>query len=125
MSLRKATIIGVTSIGIFFGGLLGLSACSTTQQSQSAYAISAAYTTAHGLVVQYTKGTFGTPDTRVENDLLTLDKNASDALVTVDTAERDGTGLGSTAVALATQAVTALADYLSTHNIGKTTGENK
>lgn len=125
MSLRKTTIIATTGISLFFGGLFALSACSTTQQSQSAYAVSAAYTTAHGLVVQYTKGTFGTPDTNTENDLLTLDKNASDALVTVDTAERDGVGIGSTATTLATQAVTALADYLSTHNIGKTIGENQ
>ncbi|WP_156474413.1 hypothetical protein [Gluconobacter albidus] len=125
MSKKTKVITGALLSAVMLGGTISLTACSATQRQETAYTASSAYVVAHKIVVQYASGTFGTVDVNIANTLLDLDKNASDALATVDTAYANGTTVTSTANTLANDAVTALVTYLDDHKIGKTSTEGK
>lgn len=116
-NIIAATLFGVLSLG----SLVGLAACSTTHQQETAYTASTVYAAAHKIVVQYANGTFGKVDPNIVKTLVTLDKNASDALVTVDTAYANGTSLTAAAGTVAGEAVQALVTYIDQHHIGKGT----
>jgi len=103
--MRKALIIGAS--------LLGLAACSTTDQVNAVYAAEGAYAAAAHLASQYEGGAFGVPDPTVVAQIKSYDSTAYGDLVTLRSGAQAGDAIDSAKLVATQTAIAQLSTYLA------------